>query len=201
MQLTSIEMDALKEMGNVGAGNAATSLSQMINRTIHMNVPLVKLLPFDKVAELLGGPETEVAGIYLKVLGDAPGSILFVLPIESGLVLTDMLMGIEPGTSSEFNEMAQSALMEIGNILAASYLNALAELTSLLLRPSIPALACDMAAAIMSVILVELGEVGDTALVIETEFSAEKRDIKGYFFLLPDPGSLSIMMKSIGVGL
>ncbi len=201
MQLTPIEMDALKEVGNIGAGNAATSLSQMINRRIHMNVPLVKLLPFDEVAELLGGPETEVAGIYLKVLGDAPGSILFVLPVESGLALTDMLMGIEPGISTDFSEMTQSALMEIGNILAASYLNALADMTSLSLQPSIPALSCDMAAAIMSVILVELGEVGDTALVIETEFIAENRDIKGYFFLLPDPGSLSIMMKAIGVGL
>jgi len=201
VNLSPAQLDALREVGNIGAGNAATSLSVMINKRIEMSVPKADILPFDEVTHYVGGPEELVVGIYLKVMGDIPGSILFVLPFESGRILVDMLMGVERDTDDgSFSEMDESALMEIGNILTASYLTALSELTNCTLKPSVPYFACDMAAAILSVILIQLGEAGDYALVIETEFRAEgNRNVKGHFFLIPDPDSLSIMLKAIGV--
>ncbi|WP_312560165.1 chemotaxis protein CheC, partial [Anaerospora sp.] len=128
-----------------------------------------------------------------------PGSILFLLPRDSAFYLVDMLMGRGQGATTSLNSMDESALMEIGNILAGAYLNALSHFTKLTLLPSIPALAIDMAGAILSVILIQLGQMGDHALVIETEFTTEADGVKGHFFLIPDPGSLSTILAAIGV--
>lgn len=200
-QLSALQLDALREIGNVGAGNAATALSQLINRKINMSVPTVSVAPIGDVPDLVGGPETLVAGVFLRVFGEAPSSILFLLPRESAFALIDTLMHRTNRTDYEMTEMDESALKEIGNILAGSYLNALAHFTQITLLPSIPALAIDMAGAILSIILAQLGQVGDYALVIETEFSAdtENDDVRGHFFLIPDPGSLSIILDAIGV--
>jgi len=197
--LSGVQMDALREIGNIGAGNAATALSQLLNKRIDMTVPRVSVLPLDEVPDVLGGPENIVAGIFLRVLGNAPGSVMFMLPRNSALILVDMLLGKEIGATKILNDIDQSALKEIGNILAGSYLNALSMLTNLTLLPSVPALAFDMLGAILSVVLAELGQVGDYALVIETEFAEANKEVKGHFFLIPDPGSLSIILKAIGV--
>jgi len=199
LRLTSLQLDALREIGNVGAGNAATALSQIINRRINMTVPQVAILPLGEVPEVVGGPETMVAGVYLRVFGPAPGSILFLLPSDSAYMLADMLMGRPTGTTTMLSAMDESALMEIGNILANAFLNALSHFTQLTLLPSIPALAVDMAGAILSVILIQLGQLGDHALVIETEFKSAGDDVRGHFFLIPDPGSLNIILTAIGV--
>lgn len=199
--LSLSQLDALKEIGNIGAGNAATALSQLLNKRIDMTVPRVSVLPLEQVPDVLGGPENIVAGIFLRVLGNAPGSVMFMLPRSSSLYLVDMLLGKELGTTKMLNDIDQSALKEIGNILAGSYLNALSMLTNLTLLPSVPALAFDMLGAILSVVLAELGQVGDFALVIETEFSEANEEVKGHFFLIPDPGSLNIILKAIGVSI
>lgn len=200
MNLSSLQLDALKEVGNVGAGNAATALSQIINRKIDMTVPEVAILPLGDVPDVVGGPEIMVAGVYLRVFGPAPSSILFLLPRESAFSLVDMLMGRERGLTDHLDSMDESALLEIGNILAGAYLNALSFFTKFTLLPSIPALAMDMAGAILSVILSQLGQMGDHALVIETEFSTEgDGGVKGHFFLIPDPGSLGTILAAIGV--
>lgn len=164
-----------------------------------MTVPEISILPLGEVPEVVGGPDAMVAGVYLRVYGPAPSSILFLLPRDSAFYLVDMLMGREHGTTVELNAMDESALMEIGNILAGAYLNALSYFTKLTLLPSIPALAMDMAGAILSVILIQLGQMGDHALVIETEFSSDNDGVKGHFFLIPDPGSLGTIMAAIGV--
>lgn len=200
MKLSSLQLDALKEVGNVGAGNAATALSQIINRKIDMTVPEVAILPLGDVPDVVGGPEIMVAGVYLRVFGPAPSSILFLLPRDSAFTLVDMLMGRERGLTDHLDMMDESALLEIGNILAGAYLNALSFFTKFTLLPSIPALAMDMAGAILSVILSQLGQMGDHALVIETEFSTEgDGGVKGHFFLIPDPGSLGTILAAIGV--
>jgi len=199
LKLTTIQLDALKEVGNVGAGNAATALSQIINRKIDMTVPKVAILPLGDVPDVVGGRDVMVAGVYLRVFGPAPSSILFLLPRESAFALVDMLMGRERGLTSTLDSMDESALLEIGNILAGAYLNALSFFTKFTLLPSIPALAMDMAGAILSVILIQLGQMGDHALVIETEFSTESDGVKGHFFLIPDPGSLGTILSAIGV--
>ncbi|WP_094607587.1 CheY-P phosphatase CheC [Sporomusa silvacetica DSM 10669] len=199
LKLSSLQLDALREIGNVGAGNAATALSQIINNKIDMTVPEVAILPLGEVPEVVGGPDAMVAGVYLRVFGLAPGSILFLLPRDSAFYLVDMLMGRSQGETQRLNSMDESALMEIGNILAGAYLNALSHFTKLTLLPSIPALAVDMAGAILSVILSQLGQMGDHALVIETEFTTDNDGVKGHFFLIPDPGSLSTILAAIGV--
>ncbi|MDR7865480.1 MAG: chemotaxis protein CheC [Sporomusaceae bacterium] len=200
MNLSVLQLDALREVGNVGAGNAATALSQIINRKIDMTVPKVAILPLGDVPDVVGGPEIMVAGVYLRVFGPAPSSILFLLPRESAFALVDMLMGRERGLTDHLDSMDESALLEIGNILAGAYLNALSFFTKFTLLPSIPALAMDMAGAILSVILSQLGQMGDHALVIETEFSTEgDGGVKGHFFLIPDPGSLGTILAAIGV--
>ena len=199
LNLSLIQLDALKEIGNVGAGNSATALSQLINRKIDMTVPQIAIMPLGDVPDVVGGPDAMVAGVFLRVYGLAPSSILFLLPRDSAFSLVDMLMGREQGYTTSLNSMDESALMEIGNILAGAYLNALSYFTKLTLLPSIPSLAVDMAGAILSVILIQLGEMGDHALVIETEFTTENDGVKGHFFLIPDPGSLSTILAAIGV--
>lgn len=199
LNLSNLQLDALREIGNVGAGNSATALSQIINRKIDMTVPKIAIMPLGEVPDVVGGPDAMVAGVYLRVYGPAPSSILFLLPRDSAFYLVDMLMGREQGHTTSLNSMDESALMEIGNILAGAYLNALSHFTKLTLLPSIPALAMDMAGAILSVILIQLGQMGDHALVIETEFTTESDGVKGHFFLIPDPGSLNTILAAIGV--
>jgi len=199
MQLSPTQMDALREIGNVGAGNSATALSQIINHRIDMNVPEVSIVPLGDVPDLVGGPEAMVVGVFLRVYGQAPGNILFLLPAESAFYLVDMLMGKKRGETQNLDYLDESALMEIGNILAGAYLNALFNLTKLSLLPSSPALAMDMAGAILNVVLIQLGQMGDHALVIETEFTTDEEGIKGHFFLVPDPGSLDTILTAVGV--
>ncbi len=199
LELTPIQMDALREIGNVGAGNSATALSQIINHRIDMNVPEVSIVPLGEVPDLVGGPDAMVVGVFLRVYGSAPGNILFLLPAQSAFYLVDMLMGKKHGETQSLDFMDESALMEIGNILSGAYLNALFNLTKLSLLPSIPALAMDMAGAILSVVLIQLGQMGDHALVIETEFTTDEDGIKGHFFLVPDPGSLDTILRAVGV--
>ncbi|MBQ1336123.1 MAG: chemotaxis protein CheC [Selenomonadaceae bacterium] len=197
--LSANQLDALREIGNVGAGNSATALSQIINRRIDMNVPKVALVPLDAVPDLVGGPDTIVVGVFLRVYGKAPGNILFLLPQKSAYYLVDTLMGKNHGDTEKLDLMDESALMEIGNILAGAYLNAFFTFTNISMLPSIPALAMDMAGAILNVVLVQLGQMGDTAMVIETEFLSEDDGINGHFFLVPDPGSLETIITAVGV--
>ena len=200
LELSPVQLDALREIGNVGAGNSATALSQIINHRIDMNVPQVSIVPITDVPDLVGGPDVMVAGVFLRVYGAAPSNILFLLPQDSAFYLVDMILGKPHGETKTLDFMDESALMEIGNILAGAYLNALFNLTKLSLLPSIPALAMDMAGAILSVVLIQLGQMGDHALVIETEFQADEEGIKGHFFLVPDPGSLDTILTAVGVG-
>ena len=197
--LSPIQLDALREIGNVGAGNSATALSQIINKRIDMNVPKVALVPIESVPDLVGGPDAIVVGVFLRIYGRAPGNVLFLLPQKSAFYLVDTLMGREHGTTKTLDFMDESALMEIGNILSGAYLNAFFNFTHISMLPSIPALAMDMAGAILNIILVQLGQMGDQAMVIETQFLAEDDGINGHFFLVPDPGSLGTLIKAVGV--
>ncbi len=197
--LSPIQLDALREIGNVGAGNSATALSQIINKRIDMNVPKVALVPIESVPDLVGGPDAIVVGVFLRIYGKAPGNVLFLLPQKSAFYLVDTLMGREHGTTKSLDFMDESALMEIGNILSGAYLNAFFNFTHISMLPSIPALAMDMAGAILNIILVQLGQMGDQAMVIETQFLAEDDGINGHFFLVPDPGSLGTLIKAVGV--
>lgn len=197
--LNNLQIDVLKEIGNIGAGNAATALAKMLNRKVDMEVPRVKIMEFRDVSETLGSAESIVAGILLKVAGDLTGNIMFILQLKDAALLVDMLMGRQSGELHEFSELEVSALKEIGNILAGSYLSALSTLTNLKIKPSVPELAIDMAGAILSVPAIEFGKVGDTVLYIETEFSDGDEKVVGDFFLVPDVETYDILLKALGV--
>ncbi len=187
--------DVLREIGNIGTGNATTALSQMLNCKVDMNVPQVKLLEFSHVGELMGGEELIMAGIYLGVEGDIKGSILFLLEKDSAQKLVERLLGTT-SSGEEMSEMEQSALKEIGNIITASYLNSLSTLTNLMIYPSVPALSIDMAGAILSVPAIVFGTIADKLLLIQTQFFD---GLNGYFILAPDLDSYDKILSSLGM--
>jgi len=197
--LNNIQLDVLREIGNIGAGNAVTALAKLLNRKVDMEVPRVKILEFQEVSEMLGGAELPVVGILLKITGDLTGKIMFILQQKAAAMLVNMLMNRPLDTEPEFNDMDISALKEIGNILAGSYLSALSGLTNLKILPTIPDLAIDMAGAIISVPAIEFGKVGDTVLYIETEFCEGNEKVVGDFFLVPDYNTFDVLMKALGV--
>lgn len=197
--LDDIEFDVLTEIGNIGAGNATTALSQLINTRIDMRVPKVELLTFADLAEIIGGAETLVAGILLSLEGDIQGSMLFVLESNAARVLVQQLMGCGDSAEDTFSEMEISALQEIGNIISGAYLSAISSLTNLLITASVPSLAFDMAGAILSVPAIEFGKLGDKALLIESQFKDLDVDISGYFILIPTLDSYGKILKSLGL--
>ncbi|OKP99384.1 CheY-P-specific phosphatase CheC [Paenibacillus sp. P46E] len=193
------KMDVLKEVGNIGAGNAATALSQLLGKPIDMAVPKVQLLNFDEITDKVGGAEELVYAVFLRVEGEAPGNLFFILTPEAAINLLSRIAGIELLEGEELGEMELSALNEIGNILAGSYLSSLADFTSLSMYPTVPALAMDMAGAILSYGLLQFGQMGDDALLIDTTFLEGQNEIEGQFFLIPDPESFPKIFKSLGV--
>jgi chemotaxis protein CheC len=198
-RLTAGQLDALKEISNIGMGHAATALSQLIGEDIMLRVPRVKITDIAAVPELLGGAEQLVVGITLQMLGDARGSILLIFPRDSAQRLVARLLG-HSGNHLVLDEIGVSTLKEVGNILASAYLSALATLLRLNLIPSVPLLAYDMAGAVVDYVLIQLSQVGDQALMVETEFygRSEPEDaIRGHFFLLPDAASLELVLHAV----
>lgn len=198
-ELSNMHLDVLKEIGNIGSGNAATALAKMLNRKVDMEVPRAKILEFKEVNDTLGGAELPVVGILLKINGDLTGNIMFILKQDAAAMLVNMLMGRPENVIEDFSEIDISALKEIGNILAGSYLSALSALTNLKIYQSVPDLAIDMAGAILSVPAIQFGKVGDTVLYIETEFSDGDDKVVGDFFLVPDLDTYDVLLKALGV--
>lgn len=190
--------DVLKEIGNIGAGNATTALAQMLGCKVDMKVPQVRLLDFNEVGAAMGGEEQIMAGIYLLVEGDITGSIMFLLREEAAHELINKLMGTQSPEHGGFDEMQLSAMKEIGNIITGSYLNSLSTLTNLKIYPSVPDLSIDMAGAILSVPAIEFGAIGDKILLIQTQFTDDKL-LDGYFILVPDLESYDKIMTSLGM--
>lgn len=203
-QLTQQYFDVLRELGNIGAGNATTALAQMIGCKVDMSVPKVRLLEFQELGEIVGGDDQIMVSIYLQVEGDVEGSMMFILSKSAAAHLVNKLMcgmlGIDETTAEEytFGEMECSAIKEVGNIITGAYLNALSALTNLKIYPSVPQLGIDMAGALLSVPAVEFGILGDNILLIQTKFSDDV-DLDGYFILIPDMESYEKILTALGV--
>ncbi len=196
--INSMYIDILREIGNIGAGNATTSLASMISSKIDMNVPKVELMEASKLSTAICSEDEIIVGIFLEVSHDITGSMMFLMRMDSAHYLVNKLMGRDPQSMDEFDEMDLSALKEIGNIIAASYLSALSGLTNLTIVPSIPHIAVDMAAAILSVPAIQFGQYGNNALLIETEFGDDYM-INGYFILMPEEDSYPKILSSLGI--
>lgn len=197
--LNDMMIDILGEIGNIGSGNAVTALSNMLSKRVDMNVPQVKILEFNEVATLLGGEENLVVGIYLDLDEEIKGNIMFMLDIESAINLSNMLLNREGNNIEKLDDMAISALSEVGNILASSYVNSLSALTGLKITVSVPSLAIDMAGAILSVPAIQFGYIADRVLFIETVFKEGDNTVRGNLFLLPDMNSFKKILLSLGV--
>lgn len=199
-ELDSVQLDTLKEISNIGMGHAATALSQMIGQPVQLKVPNVTITEISKVPDYLGGAETMMVGITLQILGDARGSIMLLFPEESAHRLTSSLLG-QQNKSLEMDEVTTSTLKEVGNILASAYLSALGNMMGKTLIPSVPMLAYDMAGAVVDYVLIDLSKTGDLAMMVETDFTGDPNqplDVKGHFFLLPDPTTLDIFLNAVG---
>lgn len=192
-------IDILKELGNIGSGNAITALASIIGKKIDMKIPSVKLMDFNEVQDIFGLADAIIVGIYFDLEGSVKGNILFSLDIESASYLIEYLMGVSVG--EEFSDIEKSALQEIGNIMAGSYVSSLSTLTNLDIKISPPAISIDMAGAILSVPAIKFSELSDKILFIETEFFEGSKLIKGDFFLIPDIESFDKILNALGVEL
>ena len=193
--LTEIQLDALREVGNIGAGNAATALSQLISKKVDMTVPAVNVISFNEIFDKIGGEEL-VIGVVVRVLGDAPGNILFIFQEKIALELIEQLTGSK---ESSISDMGSSVLAEVGNIISSTYMNAISKLTGLLITPSVPATTSDMLGAILSTTFIESGQFDDYVLDIETMFLQNNETVSGNFYYIPMPGSLEKILNSLGI--
>ncbi len=198
--INEMQFDVLREIGNIGSGNAATALAQMLNQKVDIKVPKAALLDFNELPAAVGGEETIVVGILLTLSEDVEGMMMFVIKIESAYNLLQKMMWSDINREEPLNEMQMSCLQEIGNIITGAYLSSLSGLTKLTIQASVPYLALDMAGAILSVPAIEFGKLGDKALMIEAEFGGDAEDeIGGYFLLIPTMESYSAIMTSLGL--
>ena len=197
-ELNDIQYDVLKEIGNIGAGNATTALAQLLNLKIDMGVPKVALVPFKNIADAVGSEETVLIGIMLGLDGDINGMMMFLLHEKSACNLLHVLMGRDDNKGADFDEMELSALKEIGNIITGAYLSALSGLTGLSINASVPAMTIDMAGAILSVPAIEYSTIGEKVLLIETQFG-ENDFINGYFVMVPELESYDVILSSLGM--
>jgi chemotaxis protein CheC len=193
-KISEPQLDILREICSIGAGHAATALSQLTGRRIELDVPRVLFVPVREVPQIAGGPETVVDGLFFRILGDARGVILMIFPEASGGEVMRLVLGSRDVAPGE--ELAVSAMREIGNILASAFLSAIGQLAGFSLIPSVPGYARDMAGSILDLVLIELSRYEDTALAIETVFRESGEGIRGHFFLLPDPLTLEAMLAA-----
>jgi len=194
--LSALQLDALREVSNIGAGNAATALSMLIGKKVDMTVPAVNVVRLDDIVEENG--ETEVAGTVVRVLGDIAGNILLVFENSTSENIIKKLVGTKQSPESE---MGSSVLCEIANIISAAYMNSIAQLTNLAILPSVPATSYDMLGAILTTTFIESNQYDEYILDIETVFldNDTEENIGGHFYYIPMPGSLEKILKSIGI--
>jgi chemotaxis protein CheC len=197
--LKELQLDALKEVANIGAGHAATALSQLTGRKIMISVPQINISRLEDVPESLGGPEDVVAAVLMHVLGDLTGRTLLLFPEANASLLCDLLLRRAPGSTRSFGELEQSCLKEAGNILAGAYLNALSDFMGMMLLPSVPSLVVDLSAAVLTTTYLNFGQDRDFVFCVETDFHFTEagRVLQGHFLLLPDLASLRAIFDAI----
>lgn len=197
--MTDDQIDALREIVSIGAGNAATALSQMVQMKIDISVPNVDFLPLDQAAGIFGGPEALVTAIYLELLGDGSGVILFTFKKEDALLLADCLIGSARGSTKVLSDMTRSALKETATILCGAYLSSLSQLIDMSFLMSAPGIAQDMGGAIIDAVMAETCKKADYAIIVNTQMTIVDVEVMAHFFFIPESDSLEEIMKKIGV--
>ena len=196
-QLKALQLDALREVANIGAGHAATALSQMTGQTIMISVPQLTIAPLEDVPNQIEGPEEPVAAVLMKMLGDLTGLTLLVFSHQTALRVAGLMLKRPIGDA--LGELEQSAIKEAGNILSGAYMNALSDFMGLMLLPSPPALAIDMSRAVLTTAYLQFGSDRDLVFCVETEFFMKDvgEHLRGFFLLLPDMPSLRAILRAV----
>lgn len=197
--LNELHIDVLKEIGNIGSGNAATSLSTMLDHPVSISIPHVEILDYNQVVEDLGGPETMIVGMLLSMQDDVSGMMMFLLHQDFAHMTLGTLLGTEINSYEEIDEMGFSALSEVANIMAASYVNAMSALTGLSINITPPALTVDMLGAIMSVPAIHYANISDKIIFISDEFGGETHKAPAHILMIPDIQSLEKIMSNLGL--
>jgi chemotaxis protein CheC len=197
--LSALQIDALGEVGSIGAGHAATALSQLLGRAVKIDVPVIRMLPIAEVPTVLGGPENLVGAVYSRLLGDLGGALLLILSREDLLALADLLRSREPGTSKSLDDAGEGLVVHAAGVLQSAYLAAVARLTGLAVLPGPPQFAFDMMGAIIEYVTLEVGMRADSAILITTQFLSTEAVVDASLFYLPDPDSLDVLLGRLGI--
>ena len=199
--LKAIQLDALREVANIGAGHAATALSQMTHNTIMISVPTINIARLEDVPPQVTDPEEPVAAVLMHMLGDLSGRTLLVFPKPTAIRLSELMLRRPAGSSKDLGELEQSAIKEAGNILSGAYMNALSDFMGLMLLPSPPSLAVDMSHAVLTTAYLQFGSERDLVFCIETQFYMNEMQefLRGFFLLLPDMASLQAILRAVRV--
>lgn len=200
-QLSEMHIDVLREIGNIGSGNAATSLSTMLGRPVNIDVPKVQILDYNQVVDALGGPEVMIVGLLLQLSGDVNGMMMFLLEKDFAHMTLNTLLGMSVNDFNEIDELGFSAMKEVANIMAGSYVNAVGDLTNLYVNISVPDICIDMAGAILSVPAIHYANISDRIIFIEDTFSSEQVNTASRILMIPDVDSLKKIMTNLGIEL
>lgn len=187
-----MQIDALQEMANIGAGHAAGALSQIVDKTIMISVSRLEILPLAEVAKTIGSAEDEIVAVHLKLLGNVPGGIAVIFALPDAVKLSN-IMGPAP------SELVPSSIKEAGSILSAAYLSAIGRFIKLSLIPAIPKLEAGKLEPVLAAIFSEITKRAEVAFCIETAFIESTVNLKGYFLLVPEVESLEVILRNLGV--
>ena len=198
-ELNSLELDTLREIGSMGTGNAATSLSEMLQREVRITLPEVRIMGYNEAIEWIGGPEAITAGVLVKMGGQMNGIMLSCQPIEFVNIVLESVMGESVTDYSQLEEMENSCLVEVGNIMISSFINALSGLSGMDITLTVPALTVDMQGAILAVPMAEYGGQSDYLMTIGGNFVCDDKQVPCRLLMSPDIRSLNALLRKLGV--
>lgn len=198
-QLSSLEIDTLREIGSIGTGNAATALSQMLNREVRITLPEVRIMGYNEAIEWIGGPEAVTAGVLVKMSGQMSGIMLSVQSLEFVNLVMNSMFEKAVGDYEELGELGESAMIEIGNIMISTFINALSTLAGIDVNLTVPAFAVDMQGAILAVPMAEYGGMSDYLMTIGGNFVCDGKMVPCHLLLSPDLRSLNFLLRKLGV--
>lgn len=198
-ELSDLQLDALREVGGIGAGHAATALSQLVDRPINLEVPRIEIVRLSDVPHMFGGPERLVGAVYSRMLGDIGGGILFMSDSSAALALVDLMHGREPGTTVSVGHEEEALLRHVASILISAYLAAISRMAGIDVLPSDASMAFDMAGALLEAVIAEVGVTATEAVLVRTSFLDEWAAVDAALFFVPDSNSLSVILGRIGM--
>ena len=198
-QLSSLEIDTLREIGSIGTGNAATALSQMMNKPVRITLPEVRIMEYNEAIEWIGGPEEVTAGVLVKMSGDIGGIMLSVQKLELVNVVLNAMLEENIDNYENLTELERSAMIEIGNIMISTFINALSGLADVNIKLTVPAFAVDMQGAILTVPMAEYGGMSDYLMAIGGNFVCDGKEVPCHLILSPDLRSLDFLLRKLGV--